>query len=136
MVQTWVAGSAQALTQPTHLPTHHWFSFNFFFPSFPGKERERRRDEVRVGCFGGSGEGGVFSKPSILADPCLQILTQIPSAARICISHNHLGPQINRLLLQAASRSSGRVFALAALPCLALFVTTYRHHHVCFNIYL
>jgi hypothetical protein len=91
---------------------------------------------VRVGCFGGSGEGGVFSKPSILADPCLQILTQIPSAARICISHNHLGPQINRLLLQAASRSSGRVFALAALPCLALFVTTYRHHHVCFNIYL
>jgi hypothetical protein len=56
MGPTWVAGSAQALTQPTH----HWFSFNFFFPSFPGKERERRRDEVRVGCFGGRGRGVFF----------------------------------------------------------------------------
>jgi hypothetical protein len=65
----WVAGSAQALTQPTHLPTHHWFSFKFFFSFFPEKERERRGDEVRVGCFAGSAEGGVFSKPSILLLP-------------------------------------------------------------------
>ncbi len=40
-----------------------------------------------------------------------------------------------RRLMRAASRSSGRVFALAALPCLALscLVTTDRHH-CCFNI--
>jgi hypothetical protein len=56
----WVAGSAQALTQPTHLPTHHWFSFKFFFSFFPEKERERRGDEMRVGCFGGSAEGVFF----------------------------------------------------------------------------
>jgi hypothetical protein len=62
-------------------------------------------------------------------------LAQIPGAAWIRLSHNHLispngstnqwavvagrqmGPQINGLLLQATSRSSGRVSALAALPC-------------------
>jgi hypothetical protein len=38
MVPMWVAGSAQALTQPTHLPTHHWFSFYLFF--FFSGERE------------------------------------------------------------------------------------------------
>ncbi len=61
-------------------------------------------------------------------------LAQIPGAARIRLSHNHLigpngatnqwavvvgrqmGPQINGLLLRAANRSSGRVSALAALP--------------------
>jgi hypothetical protein len=38
-------------------------------------------------------------------------------------------------LVRAASRSSGRVSALATLPCLCptLFVTTDRHH-CCFNI--
>jgi hypothetical protein len=36
-------------------------------------------------------------------------LAQIPGAARIRLSHNHLGPQINGLLLRAASRSSGWV---------------------------
>jgi hypothetical protein len=36
-------------------------------------------------------------------------LAQIPGVAQIRLSHNHLGPQINGLLLRAAIRSSGRV---------------------------
>jgi hypothetical protein len=36
-------------------------------------------------------------------------LAQIPGTARIRLSDNHLGSQINGLLLRAASRSSGRV---------------------------
>jgi len=39
-------------------------------------------------------------------------LAQILGIARIRLSHNHLGPQINGLLLRVASRSSGQVFVM------------------------
>jgi hypothetical protein len=51
-------------------------------------------------------------------------LAQISGVAQIRLSHNHLGPQINGLLLRAANRSRGRV---------SVTNTQTDRHHVCFN---